>query len=266
LTACEWLLGLACLQQTIELFQLRRVWADDGIWAWPVVRREFAGFPGPVRWLLDLALGAPGFRALLALRLVVSAYCLLPVVTGLPPHWAVPAILFASSLLIAVRWRGTFNGGSDYMTILIALSLTVARAFEGQEWIQRAALGYIAVQAVASYFVAGVVKARAPAWRDGRALGAFLRTPGYAVPVGLRRALAAPSRARLAALASWGIILFECTFPAVFLGRGIALGYLGAGLGFHLANVYVFGLNRFVLAWLAAYPAILFWTTRSAGG
>jgi hypothetical protein len=31
---------------------------------------------------------------------------------------------------------------------------------------------------------------------------------------------------------------------------------MAAGLVFHAGNAYVFGLNRFFFAWLAAYPAI----------
>jgi hypothetical protein len=31
---------------------------------------------------------------------------------------------------------------------------------------------------------------------------------------------------------------------------------------FHLTNAVVFGLNRFLWAWLAAFPALLFWVER----
>jgi len=34
---------------------------------------------------------------------------------------------------------------------------------------------------------------------------------------------------------------------------------LAIGAAFHLANAFAFGLNRFLWAWLAAYPALWFW-------
>ena len=35
-------------------------------------------------------------------------------------------------------------------------------------------------------------------------------------------------------------------------------GILVAAIGFHLVNFYAFGLNRFLFAWAAAYPALYF--------
>lgn len=60
----------------------------------------------------------------------------------------------------------------------------------------------------------------------------------------------------LAFFASWTIILFEVTFPAAILNAHLSLVYMASGLAFHAGNAYVFGLNRFFFAWLAAYPAI----------
>jgi hypothetical protein len=61
--------------------------------------------------------------------------------------------------------------------------------------------------------------------------------------------------------ASWLVIVFECAFPLVLWVRpqGAAL-LLACGLAFHLCNALVLGLNRFLWAWLAGYPALLFWS------
>ena len=55
-------------------------------------------------------------------------------------------------------------------------------------------------------------------------------------------------------------ILPGITRTAIVQASFIAANALlfGVALGFHLANVYAFGLNRFLFAWLAAYPALYY--------
>jgi hypothetical protein len=38
----------------------------------------------------------------------------------------------------------------------------------------------------------------------------------------------------------------------------VCVAIVAVALAFHIANVYVFGLNRFVWAWAATYPALYF--------
>jgi pantothenate kinase type III len=51
-------------------------------------------------------------------------------------------------------------------------------------------------------------------------------------------------------------MVFECSFPAVLIGPGTALCFVAVAAAFHLGNVAAFGLNRFLLAWGATWPAI----------
>jgi hypothetical protein len=67
------------------------------------------------------------------------------------------------------------------------------------------------------------------------------------------------SRAAIAAIAGWLMLGFECGAPLALTGRTACLALLAFGAGFHVVNAVVFGLNRFLWTWLAAYPALLYW-------
>lgn len=242
------LVGLACLQQTAETIALRRVWSDGGIWSWPILRADVSGAPRGLRWVLDALLSEGGFRAILALRLGAA---LLAMATG-ALHTA--PVLFGTSLLVALRWRGAFNGGSDAMTLLVLLALTVAHAFE-TPWVRLGAVFHVGLQAGLSYTVAGIVKLRGRRWRDGTALAEFLTVARYGVPPGGRALAARPGLCRAL---SWAIILPECLFPAAYASPQLAGPFLMAAAIFHALNVYLFGLNRFLLAWAAAWPSVWF--------
>ena len=259
------LLALSIALASIELLLVRRDFGQAGVFSWRVIRDDVAALPGPLRALLDGLLGDRPFVALLVLQLGLAL--LLPWST----HALVPLGLLCTGLCVCVRFRGTYNGGSDAMALVVVLGLLVARlgppgshddlAF-GSPW-QRAGLGYIAAQLVLSYFLAGLAKLREPRWRRGQALPRLLRAHQYAVPAALQRALASPVRALPA---SWLVMLFECCFPAaLWLGPEGCAAVLTCGMTFHLLNAAALGLNRFFWAWLAAYPALLFWSGILAG-
>ena len=55
----------------------------------------------------------------------------------------------------------------------------------------------------------------------------------------------------------WAVMVFELVFPLALFSQPALFIALGLAMLFHLANAYFFGLNRFVFAWLAAYPSLL---------
>jgi hypothetical protein len=257
------LLALALGLQSVELLSVRSDFAGNGVFVWGVLRSEFRALPRPLRALLDVLLNDRSFPALLALQL---AFALALPWTTRP---LVPLCLFVTALLVCVRFRGTYNGGSDAMTLVLVLGSVIARlgpevAPGGQPssvW-QRAGLGYIAAQLVLSYFLAGISKLRSSSWRRGLALPRLLRAHAYAVPVPMQDALTGSTRALLT---SWLVMLFECLFPvAPWLGPAGCALVLTFGVAFHAFNAVALGLNRFLWAWLAAYPALLFWSTQLA--
>jgi hypothetical protein len=243
-------IALSVLLQTVELLQCRKAFADDGIWRWQLLRPEHQALPAPLRWLFAACLPYRSFIGLLLLELVAA------VLLGLGVSGAAPFLCFAQ-LAVCVRFRGTFNGGSDYLTLLILMALSLAWLFgAGQRpLLAKACIAYIAVQVTLSYFIAGLAKLKEAAWRDGTALRAFTSSQRHGAPAFVRQLL--DGRRRCLAL-SWSVLLFECAFPLAWLDPRVCSAFLALGLGFHFGNSVVFGLNRFLFAWSAAYPALLF--------
>jgi hypothetical protein len=249
ITWSERAIALAVLLQTLELWQIREAYADTGIWRWSTLRAEHRGLPAPLRGLFALLLPYRCFLGLLIARLLAAS-----LLFGFGTSSVLPG-LWLSQLAIAVRFRGTFNGGSDSMTLLILLALSIASFAPQQPLLQSACLLYIGVQASLSYFVAGLAKLKEADWRRGAALPSFVLNTPYGAPVWTR---ALVGRAHVSMLLSWGVMAFECLFPLSWLDPRVCLGFLAIGAGFHLANALVFGLNRFLFAWAAAYPALLY--------
>lgn len=245
------LIACAVLLQGLELLQIRRTFASNGIWKWETLRPEFVIFPRPVQALLALALDMPRFLGVIVAQIVLSLLLL----AMEEPHPAVFIGLLATTGLTALRWRGTFNGGADYMTILVLLMLALESLFRPNATVRLGCLWYLAIQTILSYFVAGVVKLRNADWRSGRALARFLSSPPYDPPDFFVRA---SRRSGMMLLGSWGILVFETAFPLALLSPRVCVAFLGAALVFHALNVATFGLNRFLFAWGAAYPAVYY--------
>jgi hypothetical protein len=108
------------------------------------------------------------------------------------------------------------------------------------------------VHILVSYFISGAIKLKSASWRNGSDLQVFLKASVIIVPKFLRTGIGKAPK-----LISIAVAIFEVVLPFLFLNR-ISFGFaLGAGIFFHLANFFLFGLNRFFWAWLAAYPSLL---------
>jgi hypothetical protein len=243
------LVGLACALQALELLALRPAWGPDGVFSYAVLRDDLRALPGPLRPLLARLLDAPGFGRVLQLRLVAALVAL-----GTAHPSALP-VLLVTHVLVSLRWRGAFNGGSDAMTLVVLLGLVVASAAPDEPLVTRGALLYIALQAALSYFIAGVVKLKGARWRSGAVLSEIAAAERYQAPALARALLARPAVARAAA---WAVMLFDTAFPLALTGPRLALVFIAAALGFHLLNAWLFGLNRFLLAWASAWPAVAY--------
>jgi len=245
----EILFGLSLLLQTLEYLRMDRVLAPEGLWPWHLQRRDVPN--RYVRALLDRVFARPALHAQLLLRLVAVVVM---VVQG--SSLALVLFLFISHVLVLLRWRGAFNGGSDFMTLIVLTGLLIAQcmAHAGEpELGWRAGLWYVSLQTVTSYFMSGWVKLLQPQWRSGEALVVFLNGAIYG-PLPARHPLARPVLARAAA---WAFILWECCFPLAFIGPLSALFFCATAAVFHFLVFWYFGLNRFFWAWVATFPAIL---------
>ena len=165
----EWLLCLSLLIQTLEYLRLLPALADDGYAPWRLQRADI-----PQAWIrrvLDVLFTPAALRAQLLLRLVVLALIALQ-----GSSLGLVMFLFISHLLILIRWRGAFNGGSDFMTLVALTGLLIVHsvALAGNPdlgW--RAGLWYVGLQSITSYFVSGWVKLLQPQWRSGKAMPIF---------------------------------------------------------------------------------------------
>ena len=185
-----------------------------------------------------------GLLRLILSLLLLSGIAPLPVETGL--------LLIAGWLLY--RFQGPYNGGSDAMSILVLLCLWLSHLTPSLFW-RELVLGYLAFQVTFSYFQAGYIKVINADWRNGQALRDVFVFTAYPVSESVRRWGSAP---RLLWAMGWAVMLFELLFPLALLNKSLLVIALFIAFLFHLANACLFGLNRFLWIWPAAYP-ILFW-------
>lgn len=188
-------------------------------------------------------------RILFLPRLILSILLLF----GFATSW-ISFALFLMAFLILIRFQGPYNGGSDRMGLLILCCLCLVHAIPSLQW-QEYVFGYLALQVTLSYFMSGWVKIVNSEWRSGRALQDVFLFSVYPASESFRRLA---SRPKLLWLASWGVMLFELLFPFTLLSQKLLAVGLVIAATFHLANACLFGLNRFLWIWIAAYPS-LFW-------
>lgn len=186
-------------------------------------------------------------RVLLAILLIVGVY----------PLW-VQSILLITTFILIKRFHGPYNGGSDTMSVLVLVCLWFTHIAPSQLW-REIAFGYLALQLTLSYFQSGLVKLENAEWRSGKALCEVFSFTAYPVSESMRELASKP---RLLLFASWIVIVGELLFPAALLHPvALTIGLVFMAV-FHVANAILFGLNRFVWSWLAAYPAIIWFHYR----
>lgn len=192
--------------------------------------------------------GARDEKILLLQRLVLSVLLLF----GIQAQWVCLALVILG-LFILKRFQGPYNGGSDRMGLLILCCLCLVHFIPSLKF-QEIIFAYLALQLVLSYFISGWVKIINPEWRSGRALQDVFQFSAYPVSKGLREFAKQP---QLLWAMSWAVMLFELLFPISLLSQGTLIFGLAIAVLFHLANACLFGLNRFLWIWIAAYPSIL---------
>ena len=247
--ATELLFALSLVIQTLEYLRMGKFTADDAFWSWPLQRADIPN--APVRALLDVLFKPQIHQLHLVLRLLAAGVLAING-TSLP----LVVFLFVGNLLILIRWRGAFNGGSDFFTLVVLTGLLISQvvgAWGNTQLGWQAGFWYIAIQAITSYFMSGAVKLLRPEWRNGSAMTIFLNGAIYG-PLPTTH----PLRNKwLAMLGSWGFIVWEILFPFSLLDPRLAAVFCGVAALFHFLVFWFFGLNRFFWAWLCAFPAII---------
>jgi hypothetical protein len=247
--AMELLFALSLGIQTLEYWRMRPATQGRGLWIWSIQRQDIP--QASLRQFLDVLFTPTSFSALLALRLLA----LLSVAIQGGDLWSI-GFLFVSNLAILIRWRGAFNGGSDFMTLVVLTGLFIAQLvshFASPELGWRAGFWYITIQSITSYFMSGSVKLLKREWRDGRAMTIFLNGAIHG-PLRTNHWLRKPW---VAVISSWSFILWESAAPLALLDARLAMVFCTIAALFHFLVFWYFGLNRFFWAWLATFPAIV---------
>lgn len=247
LTEC--LFGWSLCIQTLEYLRMKQATGPQGLWAWPVQRLDIP--QDLARHALDILFAPNAHQLHLWLRLL-AALALIFMGGSFP----LLLFLFAGNVLLLLRWRGAFNGGSDFMTLIVLTGLLIVYAvgvWGDAAFGVRAGLWYICIYAISSYFVSGWVKILRPEWRSGQAMTIFLNGAIYG-PLPDGHLLRRPA---LAFMGSWAFILWECAFPFALVNPAHALVFCAIAAGFHFLVFCFFGLNRFFWAWMCSFPAII---------
>lgn len=245
----EVLLGWSLMLQTLEYL---RVASLDRVTLWPILQQEIPVHPAWIKASLDKLFQPKPYTALLLLRLALAAALMLGQL-----GWIGALLLFLMALLLLLRWRGAFNGGSDFMSLVGITGLLLAHlvgAVTDTAWGWRAGFWYITLQTVSSYFVSGWVKLLRPEWRSGRAMTHFLDTGVYG-PLTQQSIF---RHRKVALVCSWAFTVWEGCFPLALLNVRLALLFCTVAALFHFLVFWFFGLNRFFWAWLSTFPAVVY--------
>jgi hypothetical protein len=144
--------------------------------------------------------------------------------------------------------------GSDHMDEVIVVGLAAAFLFAPDRlaWL---GIVFICAQSLLSYAASGIAKLVSPMWRRGTAVPAILGTTSYGTD---RARFVLASVPGLGRVLSVGTIVLECAVPLVLLlPTPMMTAILLAAAAMHIAIAVVMGLNKFLLSWLATYPAIV---------
>ena len=249
--ALECLLAISLLVQSLEFLRIQTITQRGSVWDWQVQQADLAHSANWVQRLFQLLYRDAVHHTHLIMRVALAASLFYGV------SLVSSILLFVSTLVILIRWRGAFNGGSDFMTVVILTGILIAQVaaiWVGPVLAWKAGLWYITIHTMSSYFLSGSVKLLSSDWRNGQALPYFLDGAVYGPlqPDSLFR------NKPVAILCSWTFILWECSFPLVLVGPAWAIAWCLCAAVFHFLVFWHFGLNRFFWAWIASFPAIIY--------
>lgn len=235
-TTIHYLFSFAILLQSIEMLIIAGKKEFLSIWSFENLKIEL-----PFRSFFKVLFSKNGFKILLLIQFVFLAASLLD--QNRMYFLAVAAI----QLLICLRFRGLFNGGSDMMVFVIATGLIIGGKF---------GVIYIGIHTIYSYFKAGIVKIIQPSWRSSIAIGQLLGTSLFSQSRNFGVYL--QQKRFLSYLLCYTVLIFELSFPLALISVKATYVYFFLAMAFHFINFVFFGLNRFFWIWMAAWPSIFY--------
>ncbi len=241
---------------TVEFIRIANEFDQHGVFDWRVHRLEWRSVfrRGLLGTLLNKVYSKNGTVALLvgrAIALIVLVF--LPLQSS---AFSLTLLLVMLVSLVFSARHGYGGDGSDQMLNLVGLTLLLCVGAHSTPTTLLLGLSFLTLQACLAYAAAGFAKLASPQWRSGTPVYRIFNTGSYGAPA-VGRFL--ESRTSLTYFLSWSVIVIECLFPAaLFLPEPVLLAFLLWGVAFHALNAMIMGLNTFVPAFLATYPAVLF--------
>jgi hypothetical protein len=254
LRATEVVVAVGALVMAAELLATRAELHDDGLLSWRLQRLNhprLARLLGILR--VDRLFRYPAVLVLLGIRLVAAPV----LITAICLHWPVFPALFAltsTTLLFNLRSPGG-NDGSDQMSLIVLVVSTLGEAV-GTQAAYSAALVFVAAQSALAYGTSGFLKALENGWRNGDFVKEILATSSFGNRALLRLFT---SHAILGRCCGCAVAFGDCFLGIAALLPPVACAWaLGFGLILHVGIARILGLNTFLWAFGATYPAILF--------
>jgi hypothetical protein len=235
----------------LELMLVRSELSDSGFLDWTMIGNlspRVRTRPGSMIRRAFRRLGRRAFGGMLIADAVAAAALLV---------WPASPLLIALAVALQVavlkRHHLTIDG-SDQMMLVVLVACLLGRV-GGDVVSARAAVSFLAAELALAYAAAGFAKATSSQWRSGVAFSIIAQTRMYGQPLVARVVREHPLTGRAAA---WTVVAWESLcFVTLAAPRPVVIAMLALGVGFHVGCAVVMGLNRFVWAFVAGYPALL---------
>jgi hypothetical protein len=245
---------IVCIGRLIsstEYFLFRRQFTKGGLLDYEPLRKLRYKARTPIAKGVESLIEATLLRYVAPLLVLDAALSI--VLEIWPALW--PVVLGSVISQYLIMRRDMFSTeGADQMTLMVLLVCGLGEISKGTGAL--AAAAFLAATAALAYAVSAAYKARARPWVTGEALLTILATTTYGHP-----ALREPLRQhrRIGAIASFAVLLWESAFSiSVISPPAVLLALLVFGIGFHLMCGLVMGLNHFLWAFVATYPAVIY--------
>ncbi|MGL5626992.1 MAG: hypothetical protein ACRDDW_05715 [Candidatus Rhabdochlamydia sp.] len=249
------ILSIGLLIAALEDLKNWSIFKSTGMLSWKVSKLNLRWAAKDLRLrLCNFALHENAFKYSIYLRIFASfllfIFSLLNIVSPI-----LICTLFVLNILISFRNPYGLDG-SYQMNLVILFALSIGSLFGIDSQISITCVLFIAGELVISYFIAGFNKLISPVWRKSSALHGIFSTKNFGHEFFYQLI---NRTALLTTLLSWFVLLFEMLFFTVlFFHPMYAIMFLAIGFLFHLFNAIFMGLNNFLFAFSAAYPAFFY--------
>jgi len=115
-------LGISLLIQTFEFFRIQKNMIGEGVWVWSELRKEVPQNMPVFNQFLDFIFQEKAHVIHLCARLL-GGLCLV----ALGSNMELMVFLFLSHVCLLFRFRGAFNGGSDFLSLVVITGLLIAQ-------------------------------------------------------------------------------------------------------------------------------------------